>query len=132
MPAAPPAPVPSVSTLLHDHAAGVALPARSCLLVHGRDAVTFVDHFTTAAITRLEAGTGCEAFFTDPRGWVIALATILRTDAGLAIDADPGLAARLREHLEHYHIREDVEFLDASAARAGFLIAGPQAAAWLA
>lgn len=109
-----------------------ALPARSCLLVRGRDALTFVDHFTTAAVSKLEAGGACEAFFTDARGWVIALATILRTDDGLWIDAGAGLAARLREHLEHYHIREDVEFQDASADRAGFLVAGPQATAWLA
>ncbi len=132
MPSPPHIPTPPGPDLLRDRAAWVALPARSCLIVRGRDAVTFVDHFTTAAVTRLEPGGGCEAFFTDARGWVIALTTILRTDTGLTIDAGAGLATRLREHLEHYHIREDVEFVDASADRAGFLVAGPQAAGWLA
>jgi folate-binding protein YgfZ len=35
----------------------------------------------------------------------------------------------LRDHLEHYHIREAVDLRDASAELAGFLVAGPAAAA---
>jgi folate-binding protein YgfZ len=117
---------------LRERAAWVALPRRTCLLVRGKDAVRFVDNFTTAAVSRLAVGEGCEGFFTDARGWVIALAHILRTDTGLWIDAPPGLAPRLREHLEHYRIREDVEFVDASADRAAVLVAGPATPGWLA
>ncbi|MFM8985646.1 MAG: NUDIX domain-containing protein [Planctomycetia bacterium] len=112
--------------------AWTVLPARSCLLVRGRDAAAFVDHFTTAAVTRVEPGGGCEAFFPDARGWVIALAAILRHADELWIDAAAGIAPRLRDHLEHYHIRENVEFIDASADRAGFLVAGAAAPDWLA
>ncbi len=123
MPRSPPAPAP---------VAWAVLPARSCLLVRGRDAAAFVDHFTTAAVTRVEPGGGCEAFFPDARGWVIALAAILRRADELWIDAAAGMATRLREHLEHYHIREAVEFVDASADRVGFLVAGAGAPDWLA
>jgi folate-binding protein YgfZ len=108
------------------------LPARSCLQARGRDAVTFVDHFTTAAVARLEPAAGCEGFFTDARGWVLALTSIMRTADGLWIDAAAGIAPVLLAHLEHYHIREDVELVDASATRASYLIAGPTAADWLA
>ena len=95
----------------------------------GRDAVRFVDNFTTAAVSALAIGGGTEAFFTDARGQVLALATILRTETGLLLVVAPGLAATLRDHLEHYHIREAVELHDASADAAAWLVAGPDAAA---
>ena len=104
---------------------------RSTLVITGKDAVGFVDHFTTAALSRLAPGEGTHGFFTDAKGWVLALAHILRTQEGLWIDAPAGLAHMLHEHLEHYHIREQMECVDASATRASFLVAGPQAAEWL-
>ncbi|MGA1517234.1 MAG: alpha/beta hydrolase fold domain-containing protein, partial [Phycisphaerales bacterium] len=48
-------------------------------------------------------------------GGGLALATVLRVDDGLMIEAATGLGERLRDHLEHYHIREQVELIDASA-----------------
>jgi folate-binding protein YgfZ len=108
-----------------------AIPARSALLVEGGDAVRFLDNFTTASLAPLAVGGGTEGFFADGRGHVLAVATLLRTPAGIWIDAAPGLAGRLHEHLEHYHIREAVSFRDASAERAAFLLHGDDAAAWL-
>ena len=107
-------------------------PPRSCLVARGKDAVPFVDHFTTAAVTRLEPGGCCPGFFTDARGGVLAMTSIVRTAEGLWIDAAAGVAAPLRDHLEHYHIREQVELVDASATRASFLLFGPDAENWLA
>ncbi len=94
----------------------------------GPDAVRFVDNFTTAAVSTLAIGSGTETFFTDVRGWVLALATVLRTEDGLVILAAPGLAAMLRDHLERYHIREAVELADATASLTTLLVAGPEAA----
>ncbi len=108
-----------------------AIPARSALLVEGGDAVRFLDNFTTASLAPLAVGGGTEGFFADGRGQVLAVATLLRTPAGIWIDAAPGLAGRLHEHLEHYHIREAVSFHDASAERAAFLLHGRDAMAWL-
>ena len=122
----------SSSTGIGPHTAWIPLPPRSCLVARGKDAVPFVDHFTTAAVTRLEPGGCCAGFFTDARGGVLALTSILRTAEGLWIDAAAGVAAPLRDHLEHYHIREDVDVVDASAARASFLLVGSDAEAWLA
>jgi folate-binding protein YgfZ len=95
----------------------------------GADAVRFVDNFATAAVSRIAAGGGSEAFFTDARGQVLALATILRSETALLIVTPPGLATTLRDHLEHYHIREAVEVRDVSAEFAAFLVVGPTAAA---
>ena len=53
--------------------------AQATVTARGTDAVRFVDNFTTASVGAVANGRGTEAFFTDGRGWVIALATILRT-----------------------------------------------------
>lgn len=116
----------------HDRAAWADLGHRTTVLAKGPDAVRFVENFATAAVGPLAVGGGTETFFTDSRGWVIALAMVLRVDEGLVIEAAAGLGERLRDHLEHYHIREQVELIDASADVASLLIAGPAAAAWLA
>jgi folate-binding protein YgfZ len=108
------------------------LEGRSVLMARGPDAVRFIDNFTTAAIAALEAGAGTESFFTDARGWVLSLATVLRIEDGVWIDAPAGMASILREHLEHYHIRERVELTDDSGRYRHLVIAGPQAAGWLA
>ena len=112
-------------------AAWAVLPERSALLVRGPDAVRFVDNFTTAAVARLEPGQGSEGFFADARGHVLALVNILRTTEGLWLDAAAGVAARLHTHLDHYLIRERVEFVDATRDVATFLLSGPGVAAWL-
>jgi folate-binding protein YgfZ len=107
------------------------LGPRTIVTALGPDAARFIESFTTASVIGLEPGQGTETMFTDARGWVIALAAALRVDDGLMIVAEPGLGGRLREHLEHYHIRERVELVDASAEHAGVLLAGPRAADWL-
>ena len=120
--------------------AWVDLGRRTTLLATGKDAVRFVDNFTTAAVSRLSPGQGTEGFFTDSKGWVLTLASIFcvagdtvgETANSLWIDAPAGLPHPLHEHLEHYHIREHVELVDASADFASLLVAGPAAAEWLA
>ncbi len=109
--------------------AGWALLRQDTVVATQADAVRFVDNFVTAAVSQLPISGGSEAFFTDVRGWVLALATILRTEEGLEIVADAGLGSRLREHLDRYHIREQVSLVDASAETAAVLVAGPAAAA---
>jgi folate-binding protein YgfZ len=117
---------------VRDAVAWAELPSRSTVFVRGRDALRFVDNFTSAALATLPPGGGAEGFFTDARGWVLALAAILRLEDGLWIDALPGLGGMLAAHLEHYHIREDLEVVDASAEYGAVLVAGPHAAEWLA
>lgn len=113
-------------------AAWAPLPGRSALLVRGADAVRFVDHFTTAAITALASGQGTESFFADARGRVLALVNVLRTADGLWLDASAGLAPALHAHLDRHLIRERVEFEDATADRVTLVLVGPGATTWLA
>jgi folate-binding protein YgfZ len=104
------------------------LGPRTVVFATGPDAVKFVDSFTTAAVSKLEPGTGTEGFFADAKGWVLALATIFRTDDGVWIDAAADLPTPLHGHLDRYHIRERLELVDASTAHALLLVAGPAAA----
>jgi folate-binding protein YgfZ len=139
------------------------LPVRDVVLVRGNDALRFLDGFQTAAVAKLGANRGTEAFFTDGRGHVLVLANIFRPagvphEAGVSHDAgdtqtdveaiactpsgEPaaawldlpaGTAAGLVEHLEHYHIREDVEFTHVTpGGTPAVFVGGPGAAAWLA
>ena len=101
------------------------------LLVTGADAVTFIENFTTAKVSDLLPGAGCEGFFCDARGWVIDLVLIRRTNDGLVLRMEPGRAAHLRSHLDRYHIREDLELLDQSEGLRSLLVSGAPAAHWL-
>lgn len=107
------------------------LGRRSVVSARGPDAPRFIENFATASVIGLTPGQGTETFFTDARGWVLALAVALRDEDGLVLDAEPGLGERLCDHLEHYHIRERVELADVSADHAAVLVAGPAAEAWL-
>ena len=114
----------------------------SWVRVAGRDAVRFVESFTTASVGRVADGGGCEGFFTDVRGQVICMAGLLRCggdaggDAGGAaaaeqepaveIFADGDVGASLAEHLERYHIREPIEIEDVSAARSTRVVFGEE------
>lgn len=116
---------------IREGAAWARLPERTVLTASGRDAVRFLDGFTTAAVSRLACGGGTEGFLADARGWVIALVDLLREADGVRLEAGPGLGHRLLAHLEHYHIREDVSLVDASPARTTFVVVGPETSAWL-
>ena len=107
------------------------LGPRTLVAARGPDAARFLENFTTASVVGLAPGAGTETFFTDGRGWVLALATALCVEDGLLIDAEPGLGAKLRDHLEHYHIREQVDLVDLSAEHAALLVTGRGAAPWL-
>ena len=126
-----PVPIPGGYADLRRGLAWGDLGRRSVLTARGPDAVRFVNNFTTAAISTLAEGAGTEGFFTDARGWVLALTSILRIEDGVWIDAPAGLAATLLEHLDRYHIRERLDLCDASESRRNLIIAGPQAEAWL-
>ncbi len=104
---------------------------RLAVLVRGPDAARFIDGFTTAAVGPLAAGCGAEGFFADAKGQVLALAAILRTDDGVWIDGCPGAPA-LAEHLERYHIREQLEIIDETALHATIVVTGATARAALA
>lgn len=84
------------------------LPDWSTITVAGADAGAFLQNLCTNDVKALGVGDACEAFFTDVKGRVLAAAIVCRSDAGFHVVVTSPRAAELSEHLDRYHIREDV------------------------
>jgi folate-binding protein YgfZ len=102
----------------------VSLEGWTTVRVAGKDRATFLHNMCTNDIRALAAGGGCEAFFTDVKGKIIAHAFVLASTDEVLLVAVPGVAERLNPHLERYVIREEVQLVDQTAKLAWTLIAG--------
>jgi len=92
----------------------VPLADWSTLRVTGADRQTFLNNFCTNEVKSLEPGQGCEAFFCDAKGKIVAHAIVLVGTDDVLLVGVPGMAARLLPHLDRYIIREDAQIADAS------------------
>ncbi|HEX6962131.1 MAG TPA: glycine cleavage T C-terminal barrel domain-containing protein [Lacipirellula sp.] len=95
--------------------------------IAGRDRASFLHNMCTNEVKLLTAGSGCEAFFTDVKGKVLAHAFILVSDNVVQLITVPGQAERLIAHLDRYIIREDVQLADASQEVSWLLVTGRHA-----
>lgn len=93
----------------------------------GNDRATFLHNMCTNDVKRLTAGEGCEAFFTDVKGKVVAHGFLLAGMDAIEIVMVPGTAGRLMGQLDRYIIREDVTLSDQSLEIAWLLLFGKQA-----
>jgi folate-binding protein YgfZ len=109
---------------------------RGRIEVFGPEARSFLHNLCTNDILHLEPRTGCEAFFTNAKAKIVAHTFVYRISAAdqedrLWLDVDPGIAARLLQHLDHHRISEQVEFADRTPECIQLYLAGPQASAVL-
>ena len=114
---------------------GAWFPLRRTLVkVRGRDRIPFLHNLCTADVRRLQPGSGCEAFFLNVKGQVVAAAQLFVEEHQLVLESSDGLGENLVRHLEFYRIREDVQFEDATDALTASLLSDPLgrqgAAAW--
>ena len=107
----------------------VPLDRWSTVRVTGRERASFLHNMCTNDVKGLEAGRGCEAFFTDVKGKIVAHALVLVADEELLLITVPGQAERLIPHLDRYIIREDVQLAEISSALAWILVLGQHASA---
>jgi tRNA-modifying protein YgfZ len=103
------------------------LPGWDTLLVTGADRASFLHNMCTNDIKGLAPGEGCEAFFTDVKGRIVAHAFVLAGEQAVELLLVPGLAARLVAHLDRYIIREDVQLRDVSSNSAWVALIGREA-----
>jgi folate-binding protein YgfZ len=96
----------------------------SIVALAGEDRAKFLHNMCTNDIVRLNPGEGCEAFFTDVKGKIIAHAFVLALEDCLHLLTVPGQAQRIITHLEHYIIREDVDLDDVTAGGRWTLVSG--------
>jgi folate-binding protein YgfZ len=97
----------------------------------GNDRATFLHNMCTNDVKRLTAGEGCEAFFTDVKGKIVAHGFLLAESDAMEIVMVPGTAGRLISQLDRYVIREDVALSDKSGDVAWLLAFGERAGALL-
>ncbi len=107
----------------------VVLEGWTTVGVTGADRATLLHNMCTADLKSLTPGQGCEAFFTDVKGKIVAHAYVLAGAEKHWLVGVPEQAAQLVAHLDRYIIREDVQLADESSALAWTLIAGPESAA---
>jgi len=104
------------------------MSGRTQIEVSGRDRASFLHNLCTQEMRQLQPGTGCEAFFTQVQGRILAYVNAYcRTDS-ILLETVPGQATALLAHLDRYLIREDVQLVDRTAERTGLLVAGALAA----
>ncbi|MCA9241298.1 MAG: hypothetical protein KDA37_13905 [Planctomycetales bacterium] len=84
-------------------------PNWSTVVVTGADAGAFLHSFCTNDVKGLAPGSACEAFFTDVKGHTLAHAIVCRTPEDYRVVVTSPNAPALAEHLERYHIREQVK-----------------------
>lgn len=90
----------------------VVLSDWTILSVRGADRAAFLHNVCTNDVAKLKPGQGCEAFFTDVKGHVLAHTIVLCGPDEFLLWGVPGQAPRLSAHLERYIIREDVDVRD--------------------
>jgi aminomethyltransferase len=98
----------------------------------GRDRQSFLQGMVTNDVARLKPGEGCYAFLLDATGHVLADARILVMDEALLLDVEPGRAGFVIQTLERYLIMERVRLVDVTDETHQLLVAGRDAAAFLA
>lgn len=102
------------SNALTTSAGFVELDDWSCIEVTGADRSKFLHNMCTNDVLRLQPGQGCESFFTDVKGHILAHGLITCRDHSLILSRSASSVADLIGHLDRYIIREDVQLWDRS------------------
>lgn len=104
----------------------IALPHWDSVRVTGGDRASFLQNMCTNDIRGLQPGGGCEAFFTDVKGKIVAHVFALVGNEDILLLLAAGQAERLIGHLDRYIIREDLQLADHSPTIEWTLILGQQ------
>jgi glycine cleavage system T protein len=102
------------------------------LEVTGKDASKFLHNVSTNEVVQLPVGSGCEAFLTTGQAKIVAFVLIYHTrfpDGREAVwlDVGPGMGENIYQHLDRYHISEELELADRTHELAQLHLAGPRA-----
>jgi folate-binding protein YgfZ len=104
---------------------------RGLVELRGPDAIPFLHNLCTNDIKNLAPDGGCEAFLTTAKAKVIARIIVAQveidTTKALWLDTAPQRSEKVRQHLDHYLVSEQVEITDRSAEFVHWFVAGPKA-----
>ena len=107
------------------------LQGQTLIEIRGADRAAFLHNLCTNDVRGLKPGAGCETFFTNVQGKILAFVNLLCEDEALVLETVPAQADTLLTHLDRYLIREDVQLQDRTDDWAEILVAGQQAEAAL-
>jgi folate-binding protein YgfZ len=93
----------------------------------GKDAPAFLNRLCTQQVDGLPPGSGCEAFLTNARGHIMAHVLVFCGIQSRLLHASGVRAATIREHLQQYLVRDQVEIHDRGGEWCEFRLAGKQA-----
>ncbi|PTL84162.1 folate-binding protein YgfZ [Vitiosangium sp. GDMCC 1.1324] len=101
---------------------------REALRITGEDRASFLHGMVTQEVKGLGAGASTYAAMITVKGAMVADARILRREADLLLDLEPGLGAKVREFLEKFLISEDAELHEATNELGVLRLLGPRTA----
>lgn len=100
---------------------------RTQLELRGDNRQAFFHNFCTHDIKALRIGAGCEAFLCNIKGRILGHVFVFAGESSLWIEALPGNASNLVNHLRKYLLLENLTLHDWSQAYGELLVVGPQA-----
>ena len=98
------------------------------LAVRGKDALDLLHRLTTNSIKTLQPGEGTAAVFATAKGRILDLVSFLLLEDHLLCLTGPGRAAAIRDWIERYTFREEVQVEDLQASHGTLWIFGAGAA----
>ncbi len=99
---------------------------REFLRITGEDRASFLHGMVTQEVKNLPAATAAYAAMVTVKGAMVSDVRILKREADLLLDMEPGTGTRVREFLEKYLISEDAELHEATGEYALLRLLGPQ------
>ena len=97
------------------------------MLAFGEDRARLLHAMTTNHVEGIAEGGGCYAFLLNAQGRILGDVNLFRMADYFLLDTEPETAAKLREHLDHYIIADDVTLEDRTADIATIAVEGPRA-----
>ena len=98
------------------------------LRITGEDRASFLHGMVTQDVKGLATGTAAYAAMVTAKGAMVADARILKREADLLLETEPGTGAKVKEFLEKYLISEDAELLEATGEWGLLRLLGPRTA----
>jgi folate-binding protein YgfZ len=100
---------------------------RETLRITGEDRASFLHGMVTQDVNGLPPGAAAYAAMVTAKGAMVADARLLKREADLLLDVEPGTGAKVKEFLEKYLISEDAELSDVTGEHALLRLLGPRA-----
>jgi aminomethyltransferase len=101
---------------------------RELLRITGEDRTSFLHGMVTQEVKGLPPGAAAYTAMVTAKGAMVADARVLKREADLLLEVEPGLGAKVREFLEKYLISEDAELREATSEWGLLRLLGPRSA----